>query len=83
MVSQETFLFNDSVAENIRFGTSATQEEIEHAARIANAHAFISNLPLGYQTRIDELGMRLSGGHRSVSFPARRCVSDTPRAGSI
>ncbi|MGB0638438.1 MAG: ABC transporter ATP-binding protein [Myxococcota bacterium] len=78
VVSQETFLFNDSVAENIRFGTSATQEEIEHAARIANAHAFISNLPLGYQTRIDELGMRLSGGQRQRICIARAVLRNAP-----
>lgn len=78
VVSQETFLFNDTVAANIGFGTSATQEEIEGAARIANAHAFILKLPLGYQTRIDELGMRLSGGQRQRICIARAVLRNAP-----
>jgi subfamily B ATP-binding cassette protein MsbA len=78
VVSQETFLFNDTVAANISFGTHATAEDIERAARIANAHTFISELPLGYQTRIDELGMRLSGGQRQRICIARAVLRNAP-----
>ncbi|MAY80246.1 MAG: hypothetical protein CL930_05605 [Deltaproteobacteria bacterium] len=78
VVSQETFLFNDTVAANISFGTAASIEQIEHAAQIANAHSFISELPLGYQTRIDELGMRLSGGQRQRICIARAVLRNAP-----
>ncbi len=79
LVTQETFLFNDSVGANIAFGRpSASQEEIEAAARVANAHEFIRQLPRGYQTRIDELGMRLSGGQRQRICIARAVLADAP-----
>ena len=79
LVTQETFLFNDSVGANIAFGRpSASQEEIEAAARAANAHEFISEFPRGYDTLIDELGMRLSGGQRQRLCIARAVLADAP-----
>ncbi|MFN7146703.1 MAG: ABC transporter ATP-binding protein, partial [Myxococcota bacterium] len=65
VVTQEPFLFDDTVAGNIRFGRPhATDAEVVAAAEAANADGFIRALPKGYETRIDELGMRLSGGQR-------------------
>jgi ABC-type multidrug transport system fused ATPase/permease subunit len=78
VVSQETFLFDDTIAANIGFGTNASTEQIEHAARLANAHGFIADLPCGYLTRIDELGMRLSGGQRQRICIARALLRDAP-----
>ena len=79
LVTQESFLFNDSVAANIAFGRpAASQEQIEQAARAANAHGFIAELPRGYETRIDELGMRLSGGQRQRICIARAVLADAP-----
>ena len=77
-VSQDTFLFNDTVAANIRFGTAASQEDIENAARAANAHDFIMALPKGYQTPVDARGMRLSGGERQRICIARAFLRDAP-----
>jgi subfamily B ATP-binding cassette protein MsbA len=79
VVSQEPFLFNDTVAANIRLGCpGATQPEIEAAARVANAHDFILGLPRGYETPIDELGLRLSGGQRQRICIARAVLRDAP-----
>jgi subfamily B ATP-binding cassette protein MsbA len=79
LVTQETFLFNDSVGSNIAFGRpDASQAEIEAAAQAANAHEFIRELPRGYDTRIDELGMRLSGGQRQRICIARALLADAP-----
>lgn len=78
VVTQDTFLFDDTIAANIAFGTEASQEAIEAAAEAANAHTFISALPMGYQTRIDELGMRLSGGQRQRICIARAVLRDAP-----
>ena len=79
LVTQETFLFNDTVGGNIAFGRpSASQADIEAAALAANAHAFIRELPKGYDTRIDELGMRLSGGQRQRICIARAVLADAP-----
>ena len=77
-VSQDTFLFNDTVASNIGFGTDASQADIENAARAANAHDFITALPQGYQTRVDARGMRLSGGERQRICIARAFLRDAP-----
>ena len=72
MVSQETILFNDTVFNNIAFGkTDATTEEVEEAARIANAHEFILQTEEGYQTKIGDRGMKLSGGQRQRLSIAR------------
>lgn len=72
VVTQESILFNDSVANNISFGLEgAKQEDIEAAARIANAHEFIMNLPGGYQCNIGDRGGKLSGGQRQRISIAR------------
>lgn len=64
-VPQETSLFHRSIAENIAYGKlDATQDEIEHAAKLANAHEFIKDLPEGYNTLVGERGIKLSGGTR-------------------
>ena len=72
MVMQETFLFNMSVAENLRFGMSnATAKQIRSAARLASADEFINELPQGYNTIIGDRGVRLSGGQRQRIAIAR------------
>ncbi|MCK6505419.1 ATP-binding cassette domain-containing protein [Myxococcota bacterium] len=82
IVSQESFLFDDSIRANIAFGAPPGVEPddaaIEAAARVANAHDFIVALPRGYHTRIDELGMRLSGGQRQRICIARAVLRDAP-----
>jgi ATP-binding cassette subfamily B (MDR/TAP) protein 1 len=65
LVSQEPVLFDSSIAENIRFGTSATDDEIEEAARKANAHDFISAFPDGYSTQVGGgSSLQVSGGQK-------------------
>ncbi|NJN84246.1 MAG: ABC transporter ATP-binding protein [Caldilineaceae bacterium] len=77
MVAQETLLFSATIAENIAFGRpGASQEEIEHVARLAQAHAFISEMPEGYQTKIGERGVGLSGGQRQRVTIARAMLLD-------
>jgi ABC-type multidrug transport system fused ATPase/permease subunit len=77
LVQQETFLFNDSILDNIRYGSAdATMEQVIAAARAANAHAFISQLPNGYDTRVGERGVRLSGGQKQRISIARAFLSD-------
>ena len=72
IVSQDTFLFSTTVAENIAYGTpEATPEEIVRAARQAQAHEFICDLPDGYETRVGERGLTLSGGQRQRIAIAR------------
>jgi ATP-binding cassette, subfamily B, bacterial MsbA len=72
VVSQDTFLFNASLAKNIAFGTSgATQEQVVEAARKAQAADFIETLPDGYDTLVGERGYRLSGGQRQRISLAR------------
>jgi ATP-binding cassette subfamily B protein len=72
IVSQDTFLFSTTVAENIAYGTpDATPEEIVRAARQAQAHEFICDLPDGYETRVGERGLTLSGGQRQRIAIAR------------
>jgi ATP-binding cassette subfamily B protein len=72
IVSQDTFLFSTTVAENIAYGTpEATPEEIVTAARQAQAHDFICDLPDGYETRVGERGLTLSGGQRQRIAIAR------------
>ena len=78
-VFQETFLFNDSVAANLRMAKpNATHEEIVEAARAANAHEFVSELPQGYDTPVGEAGDRLSGGERQRLAVARAILKDAP-----
>jgi len=77
IVFEETFLFHDSVADNIAFSRpGATPEVIERAARLAGAHDFILELPHGYQTILGERGYSLSGGQRQRIAIARAIVSD-------
>ncbi|MDR2205377.1 MAG: ABC transporter ATP-binding protein/permease [Flavobacteriaceae bacterium] len=79
MVTQESVLFNDSVYNNIRMGKpEATQEEIVHAAKIANADAFISQLPDGYDTNIGDDGNKLSGGQKQRVSIARAVLKNPP-----
>jgi ATP-binding cassette subfamily C protein CydCD len=79
LVSQNTYFFNTSVRENLRFARrKVTQEEIESAARAAQIHDFIMNLPKGYDTMIGEQGMRLSGGERQRLAIARVLIKDAP-----
>ncbi len=79
IVTQETILFDTTVYENIAYGRKkALAEEIEQAARAANAHEFIMDLPEGYGTRIGERGGRLSGGQRQRIAIARAILRDAP-----
>ena len=79
IVLQDTHLFTGTVAENIRFGKlDATQEEIEHAAKIANADSFIRRLPNGYDTMLTSDGANLSQGQRQLLASARAAVADPP-----
>jgi ABC-type multidrug transport system fused ATPase/permease subunit len=77
MVLQDTFLFNGTVAENIAYGKpEASEEEIERAARLANAHGYIQELPDGYETQIGERGVKLSGGQKQRIAIARAVLAD-------
>lgn len=79
IVLQDTHLFTGTVAENIRFGKlDATQEEIERAAKIANADSFIRRLPNGYDTMLTSDGANLSQGQRQLLAIARAAVADLP-----
>jgi len=79
IVTQETVLFDDTIAGNIAYGTpGATTEQIEAAARAANAHDFIVAQPDGYQTTIGERGQRLSGGQRQRLAIARALLKNSP-----
>lgn len=78
-VNQESILFNDTIFNNIAFANpSATPEEVEHAARIANAHDFIMNTSEGYQTNIGDRGAKLSGGQRQRICIARAVLKNPP-----
>ncbi|HEY1073476.1 ABC transporter ATP-binding protein [Brevundimonas sp.] len=79
LVTQEPFLFDDTIAANIAYGRrGATAEQIIEAARSAAAHDFIAALPEGYATRVGEAGMRLSGGQRQRIAIARAFLKDAP-----
>ncbi len=79
IVSQDVFLFDDTVRRNIAFGRSgAGQAEIEQAAKLAYAHDFILRLPQGYDTMIGERGVKLSGGERQRLAIARAILRDSP-----
>lgn len=78
-VPQETALFHRTVAENIAYSRpDATQAEIERAAKLANAHDFIMELPEGYETLVGERGIKLSGGQRQRIAIARAILKDAP-----
>jgi len=79
IVTQDTVLFDDSIASNVAYGSPhATRDEIEAAARAANAHEFIAALPKGYDTMIGERGQRLSGGQRQRLAIARALLKNAP-----
>jgi subfamily B ATP-binding cassette protein MsbA len=79
LVTQDSILFNDTVRNNILLGKEgATQEEIEAAARVANAHDFISQLPKGYDTNIGDSGNKLSGGQKQRLSIARAVLKNPP-----
>jgi subfamily B ATP-binding cassette protein MsbA len=79
VVSQDVFLFGSSVRDNIRYGRlDATDSEVESAAKAANAHEFIMQLPEGYDTLVGERGVQLSGGQRQRVSIARALLKDAP-----
>ncbi len=79
LVSQEVFLFHGTVAENIAYGSfEAPRAAIERAAQLAEASAFVENLPQGYDTVVGERGQRLSGGQRQRIALARALLKDPP-----
>ena len=79
VVSQDTYLFHGTAEDNLRLGKpGASPEELEAAARTANAHGFITALPQGYQTVVGERGAKLSGGERQRIAIARALLKDAP-----
>ncbi len=78
IVTQESILFNDTIFNNIAFGAGITPEEVEVAARIANAHEFIMEQAEGYQTLIGDRGTKLSGGQRQRLSIARAILKNPP-----
>jgi ABC-type transport system involved in Fe-S cluster assembly fused permease/ATPase subunit len=77
VVPQDTVLFNDTIRYNIAYGRpGATQAEIEHAARLAQVHDFVLRLPDGYDTRVGERGLKLSGGEKQRVAIARTILKD-------
>jgi subfamily B ATP-binding cassette protein MsbA len=79
LVDQETILFNDTIANNIRYGnTTASDAEVEAAALAAYAHDFIVDMPDGYETNIGDRGVRLSGGQRQRLCIARAILKNAP-----
>jgi ABC-type multidrug transport system fused ATPase/permease subunit len=78
-VQQETFLFNATALENLRYGRpGATPGQVEAAARAANAHEFLERLPQGYDTLVGERGVKLSGGQKQRIAVARALLLDAP-----
>ena len=78
IVNQEPILFNDTIYNNIAFGKEALEEEVIHAAKIANAHEFIMATEEGYQTGIGDRGSKLSGGQRQRLSIARAILKNPP-----
>ena len=79
LVSQNTYFFNTTIFENLRFARRrVTREEVESAAKSAQIHDFILGLPKGYDTMIGEQGLRLSGGERQRLAIARAIIKDAP-----
>ncbi len=78
LVSQDIFLFNDSVKENLLAGENYSDEEIDHALAVSYAHEFISQLPEGMDTQIGDRGLKLSGGQSQRLTIARAFLRDCP-----
>jgi subfamily B ATP-binding cassette protein MsbA len=78
IVTQEAILFNDTIANNIAFAEEVSQEEIQEAAKIANAHDFILKTENQYQTNVGDRGMKLSGGQRQRMTIARAVLRNPP-----
>lgn len=79
IVPQDTVLFNDTIRYNIRYGRpDATDEEIERAAQAAQLHDFVAKLPLGYESKVGERGLKLSGGEKQRVAIARALLKDPP-----
>ena len=78
IVTQESILFNDTVFNNITFGSQATENQVIEAAKVANAHSFVSQLSDSYQTTIGDRGGRLSGGQRQRLSIARAVLKNPP-----
>lgn len=77
MVEQDPYLFNDTVFNNIRYGKiGAGIDEVQHAAKLANAHKFIGQLPLKYETIVGERGLKISGGQKQRIALARALIKD-------
>ena len=79
IVPQDTVLFNDTINHNIAYGRpSASTEEVERAARLARIHDFVAGLPEGYETKVGERGLKLSGGEKQRVAIARTILKDPP-----
>ena len=77
IVPQDTVLFNDTIRYNIRYGNpQATDEEVENAAKLASIHEFITSLPQGYEARVGERGLKLSGGEKQRVAIARTVLKN-------
>jgi len=77
VVPQDTVLFNDTIGYNIAYGRpGATQDQIEHAARLAQVHDFVMRMPDGYNTKVGERGLKLSGGEKQRVAIARTILKD-------
>lgn len=79
LIQQDSLLFNDTIRNNILISKpDATQQEVEHAAKIANAHGFIEQLPKGYDTNVGDAGSKLSGGQKQRIAIARAVLKNPP-----